>query len=133
MTDGQLKALVAPELPMWWKNACNQKIACKGKKIAMYSGTGVLKDMRGEIKKLGVEIWNLKVKGTNVVSYNQRFQELALMCARMFPEESNKIKRYVGGLPDMIHGSVMSSKPKTMQDAIEFVTELVDEKISTFA
>ncbi|GJV25136.1 reverse transcriptase domain-containing protein [Tanacetum coccineum] len=34
-----------------------------------------------------VEMWNLKVKGTDVVSYNQHFQELALMCARMFPEE----------------------------------------------
>nr|GFB60796.1 hypothetical protein [Tanacetum cinerariifolium] len=29
----------------------------------------------------------------------------------MFPEESDKIKRYVSGLPDMIHGSVMASKP----------------------
>ncbi|GJY65869.1 reverse transcriptase domain-containing protein [Tanacetum coccineum] len=47
---------------------------------------------RSEIKKLEVKMWNLKVKGTNVVSYNQRFQELALMCARMFPEESNKIE-----------------------------------------
>ncbi|GJS64930.1 putative reverse transcriptase domain-containing protein [Tanacetum coccineum] len=58
---------------------------------------------RGEIKKLEVEMWNLKVKGTNVVSYNQRFQELALMCARMFPEELNKIEKYIGGLSDMIH------------------------------
>ncbi|GJX32766.1 hypothetical protein Tco_0242621 [Tanacetum coccineum] len=39
----------------------------------------------------------------------------------------------VGGLPDMILGSVMASKPKTMQDAIEFVTELMDQKIRTFA
>nr|GEU31176.1 putative reverse transcriptase domain-containing protein [Tanacetum cinerariifolium] len=70
----------------------------------------------GEIKKLEVELWNLKVKGTDVVSYNQRFQELALMCARMFPEESDKIERYIDGLPDMIHESVMTSKPKTMQD-----------------
>ncbi|GJX19984.1 putative reverse transcriptase domain-containing protein [Tanacetum coccineum] len=60
---------------------------------------------RGEIKKLEVEMWNLKVKGTDVVSYNQRFQELALMCARMFHEESDKIEKYVGGLPDMIHES----------------------------
>ncbi|GJZ15573.1 reverse transcriptase domain-containing protein [Tanacetum coccineum] len=45
---------------------------------------------------------------------------MALMCARMFPEESDKIERYVGGLPDMIHRSVMASKPKTMQDAFEF-------------
>ncbi|GKD30908.1 hypothetical protein Tco_1241686 [Tanacetum coccineum] len=32
---------------------------------------------------------------------------------------------------DMIHGRVMASKPNTMQDAIEFATELTDKKIST--
>ncbi|GJW62772.1 hypothetical protein Tco_0112107 [Tanacetum coccineum] len=83
---------------------------------------------RGEIKKLEVELWNLKVNGIDVISYNQRFQELALMCARMFPEESDKIEKYVDGLPDMIHESVMASKPKTMQDAIEFATELMDNR-----
>ncbi|GKB63933.1 putative reverse transcriptase domain-containing protein [Tanacetum coccineum] len=64
---------------------------------------------RGEMKKLKVELWNLKVK------------------------ESDKIERYVGGLPDMIHRSVVASKPKTMQDAIEMATELMDKKIRTFA
>ncbi|GJS43211.1 putative reverse transcriptase domain-containing protein [Tanacetum coccineum] len=68
---------------------------------------------KGEIKKLEVKMWNLNVKGTDVVSYNQRFQELALMCARMFPEESDKIQKYVGGLPDMIHES---SENKRKQD-----------------
>nr|GFC83649.1 hypothetical protein [Tanacetum cinerariifolium] len=62
------------------------------------------------------------VKGTDLESYSQRFQELALMCSRMFPEESDEVGKYVGGLPDMIHGSVMASKPKTMQDAIEAYT-----------
>nr|GEU55657.1 zinc finger BED domain-containing protein RICESLEEPER 2 [Tanacetum cinerariifolium] len=61
------------------------------------------------------------------------FWELAWMYARMFPEDSDKIERYIGGLPDMIHGSVMESKQKTMQDAIEFTTELMDKKINTFA
>ncbi|GKE50691.1 putative reverse transcriptase domain-containing protein [Tanacetum coccineum] len=88
---------------------------------------------RGEIKKLEIELWNLKVKGTDVLSYNQRFQELALMCSRMFPEESDEVEKYVGGLPDMIQGSVMASKPKKMQDAIEFATKLMDQKIRTFA
>ncbi|GJW17831.1 putative reverse transcriptase domain-containing protein [Tanacetum coccineum] len=55
------------------------------------------------------------------------------MCARMFPEELDKIEKYVGGLPDMIHRSVMASKPKIMQDAMEFATELMDKKIYTFA
>ncbi|GJT97035.1 hypothetical protein Tco_1092553 [Tanacetum coccineum] len=88
---------------------------------------------RGEIKKLKIEMWNLKVTGTDVVSYNQCFQELALMCDKMFPEESDKIEKYVGGLTDMIHESVIASMPKTLQDAIEFATELIDKKISTLA
>ncbi|GKA62874.1 reverse transcriptase domain-containing protein [Tanacetum coccineum] len=62
---------------------------------------------RGEIKKLEIKLWNLK--------------------------ESDEIEKYVGGLPDMIHGSAMASKPKKMQDAIEFATELMDKKISTLA
>ncbi|GJU38294.1 putative reverse transcriptase domain-containing protein, partial [Tanacetum coccineum] len=64
-----------------------------------------------------MEIWNLKVKGTELTSYTQSFQELALLCGKIFPEESDKIEKYVGGLPDMIHGSVVASKPKTMQEA----------------
>nr|GEU80921.1 putative reverse transcriptase domain-containing protein [Tanacetum cinerariifolium] len=87
----------------------------------------------GEIKKLEIELWNLKVKGTDVESYNQRLQELALICERMFPVESDKVEKFVGGLPNMIHESVMASEPKTMQDAIEFATKLMDQKIRTLA
>ncbi|GJV08802.1 hypothetical protein Tco_0743475 [Tanacetum coccineum] len=54
---------------------------------------------RGEMEEDELEMWNLKVKGTDVVTYNQHFQELALMCDRMFPEESDKVEKYVGGLP----------------------------------
>ncbi|GKF91276.1 hypothetical protein Tco_0274977 [Tanacetum coccineum] len=64
---------------------------------------------RNEIKKLEIKIWELKVK------------------------ESDKIEKYVGGLPDMIHWSVMASKPKTIQDAVEFIAELMDKKIRNFA
>ncbi|GJW68902.1 hypothetical protein Tco_0123326 [Tanacetum coccineum] len=59
--------------------------------------------------------------------------ELALLCIRMFPEEYDKVERYVDGLPDMIQGSVVASKPKTIQEATEMATELMDKKISTFA
>nr|GFC57589.1 reverse transcriptase domain-containing protein [Tanacetum cinerariifolium] len=87
---------------------------------------------QNEIRKLEMEIWELKVKGTDLASYTQRFQELALLCGRMFSEEADKIEKYVGGLPDMIHGSVVASKPKTMQEAIEIATELMDKKVRTF-
>ncbi|GJS01175.1 putative reverse transcriptase domain-containing protein [Tanacetum coccineum] len=88
---------------------------------------------RNEMKKLEAELWNLKVKGTDMIGYNQRFQELTLLCVRMFPEESDKIERYVGGLPDMIHGNIVASKPKTMQEAVEMATELMDKKVITMA
>ncbi|GJV17249.1 putative reverse transcriptase domain-containing protein [Tanacetum coccineum] len=55
------------------------------------------------------------------------------MTDKMFPKESDKFERYVGGLPDMIHGSIVASKPKTMQVAIEIAIELMDKKIRTFA
>ncbi|GKC65291.1 putative reverse transcriptase domain-containing protein [Tanacetum coccineum] len=51
----------------------------------------------------------------------------------MFKEESDEVEKYVGGLPGMIQGSVMASKPKIMQDAIEFATELMDQKIRSLA
>ncbi|GJS70261.1 putative reverse transcriptase domain-containing protein [Tanacetum coccineum] len=73
------------------------------------------------------------VKGSDVVAYNRRFQQLALMCSRMFPEEVDKIEKYIGGLPDMILCSVKASKSKTMQEAIEFTTELMDEKTHAYA
>nr|GFC65464.1 reverse transcriptase domain-containing protein [Tanacetum cinerariifolium] len=88
---------------------------------------------RNEIRKLEMELWDLKVKGTDLASYTQRYQELALLYGRMFSEESDKIKKYIGGLPDMIHGSVVASKPKTIQEAIKIATEPMDKKIRTFA
>nr|GFA32790.1 putative reverse transcriptase domain-containing protein [Tanacetum cinerariifolium] len=88
---------------------------------------------RNEIRKLKMELWDLKVKGTDLASYTQRYQELALLCGRMFFEEADKIEKYVGGLPDIIHGSVVASKQKTMQEAIEIATELMDKNIRTFA
>ncbi|GJX15488.1 reverse transcriptase domain-containing protein [Tanacetum coccineum] len=60
---------------------------------------------RHEIKKLEIKLWNLKVNGNDVASYTLRFQELALMCGRMFHEESDEVEKYVSGLPDMIRGN----------------------------
>ncbi|GJT11607.1 putative reverse transcriptase domain-containing protein [Tanacetum coccineum] len=88
---------------------------------------------RGEIKKLEIDLWNLKVKGTDVASYTLHFQEFALMCGRMFHEESKEVEKYVGGLPDMIRGNVMSYQPKMMEKAIEFANDQMDQKVLTIA
>ncbi|GKG02871.1 hypothetical protein Tco_0310507, partial [Tanacetum coccineum] len=52
--------------------------------------------------------------------------------SRMFPEEIDKIEKYIGGLPDMILGSVNASKSKTMQEVIEFTTELMEDKTHAY-
>ncbi|GKB79436.1 putative reverse transcriptase domain-containing protein [Tanacetum coccineum] len=53
------------------------------------------------------------------------------MCGRMFHEESEEVEKYVGGLPDMIRGNVMSYQPKTMEKAIEFANDQMDQKVLT--
>ncbi|GJU30730.1 putative reverse transcriptase domain-containing protein [Tanacetum coccineum] len=124
------------KMKLWW----NSHVGTVGNEIAYAMTWTELKKKitdkycpRTEIKKLEVELWELKVKGTDVIGYNQRFQELALLCGRMFPEESDKIEKYVGGLPDMIHESVVASKPKTMQEATEMAIKVMDKRIRTFA
>nr|GFD20269.1 hypothetical protein [Tanacetum cinerariifolium] len=36
-------------------------------------------------------------------------------------------------LPDIIYGSVKASKPQSMQEVIEFATEIMDKKMLTHA
>nr|GEV47365.1 reverse transcriptase domain-containing protein [Tanacetum cinerariifolium] len=75
--------------------------------------------------------WNSNVKTvTHEVAYGMTGKALRkMMTNKMFLKESNEVEKYFGGLPDMIHESVMASKPKTMQDAIEFATEPMDQRI----
>ncbi|GJW58596.1 integrase, catalytic region, zinc finger, CCHC-type containing protein [Tanacetum coccineum] len=55
------------------------------------------------------------------------------LCEEESPMSQTKLKVNVGGLPDMIHGNIVASKPKTMQEAIEMATELMDKRVSTMA
>nr|GFA18769.1 reverse transcriptase domain-containing protein [Tanacetum cinerariifolium] len=43
--------------------------------------------------------------------------------------KDDKIERYVGGLPEMIRGIVMSYEPKSMRKAIEFSNDQMDQKL----
>ncbi|GJV19747.1 reverse transcriptase domain-containing protein [Tanacetum coccineum] len=85
-----------------------------------------------KIKKLETKLWNFVVKGTDVKSYTQCFRELILLCSRMVPEESNRVEKYTGGLHDIIQGSVMASNPIKIQESIELVRILMDQKLLTY-
>ncbi|GJQ90797.1 hypothetical protein Tco_0001936 [Tanacetum coccineum] len=65
--------------------------------------------LRSEIKKLEIELWNLKVK------------------------ESDKVEKYTSGLPDNIQGNAMSARPKTLQEAIELANDSMDQKVHAYA
>nr|GEX50941.1 hypothetical protein [Tanacetum cinerariifolium] len=73
--------------------------------------------------------WNSHVR----IVGNDAAYELALLYVRTCLEESDRVERYIGGLPDSIYGSVAASKPKTMQEATEMATGLMDKKIRTYA
>nr|GFA80887.1 hypothetical protein [Tanacetum cinerariifolium] len=76
---------------------------------------------------------NGHVKGNDVGGYTQRFQELALMCTNFISNETEKVDKYISGLPDNIHGNFMSARPKTLDDAIELDNDLMDQKLRTYA
>ncbi|GKB40969.1 putative reverse transcriptase domain-containing protein [Tanacetum coccineum] len=82
--------------------------------------------------------WNSHMKTvTQDVAYAmdwkalKKMMTLALMCGRMFHEESKEVEKYVAGLPDMIRGNVMSYQPKTMEKEIEFANDQMDQKVLT--
>ncbi|GJZ17633.1 putative reverse transcriptase domain-containing protein [Tanacetum coccineum] len=66
---------------------------------------------QGEIKKLEIELWNLKVKGNDVPAYTERFQELTLICTKFVANETEKM----------------------LDETIELANDLMDQKLRTYA
>nr|GEV72092.1 reverse transcriptase [Tanacetum cinerariifolium] len=72
-----------------------------------------------ELKKLEIELWNLKVKGNDVLTYTNHFQEPTLICTKFIANENKKIDKYTSGLSDNIYGNVKSSKPRMLDETID--------------
>nr|GEV59813.1 putative reverse transcriptase domain-containing protein [Tanacetum cinerariifolium] len=67
---------------------------------SVFNISGCAIENQGEVKKLEIELWNLKVKGNDVPTYTNRFQE--------------------------------SSKPRTLDETIELINDLMDQKLRTY-
>nr|GEW88423.1 retrotransposon protein, putative, Ty3-gypsy subclass [Tanacetum cinerariifolium] len=74
-----------------------------------------------------------QVKENNFSTYTERFQELTLICTKFVADETEKIDKYVSGLPDNVYGSVKASKSKTLDETIELANDLMDQKLRTYA
>ncbi|GKA01661.1 putative reverse transcriptase domain-containing protein [Tanacetum coccineum] len=88
---------------------------------------------QGEIKKIEIELWNLKVRGNDVPTQTEHFQELTLICTKFVANETKKVDKYISGLPDNIYGNVKSARPKTLDETIELANDLMDQKLCTYA
>nr|GEX11560.1 putative reverse transcriptase domain-containing protein [Tanacetum cinerariifolium] len=75
------------------------------------------------------------LQGVAVTWWNSHVKTVTLEVSQALPWKTlkkmmtEKVEKYIGGVPDMIHDSVKVAKPKTMQEAIEFATELMDKRI----
>nr|GFB12933.1 hypothetical protein [Tanacetum cinerariifolium] len=59
--------------------------------------------------------------------------KLALMCTKFLADETEKVNKYISGLPDNIHGNVISARPKTLDETIELANDLMDQKLRIYA
>ncbi|GJR23416.1 putative reverse transcriptase domain-containing protein [Tanacetum coccineum] len=89
----------------------------------------------GQIRTLGLEAYAMtwEVKGNDVPAYTKRFQELTLICTKFIANETEKVDKYISGLPDNIYGNVKSARPKTLDETIELANDLMDQKLRTYA
>nr|GEW80044.1 reverse transcriptase domain-containing protein [Tanacetum cinerariifolium] len=82
---------------------------------------------RTEIKKMEDEFYNMSVKGNDLKTYVRRFQELAILCRNMVPNNEKLMEVFIGGLPRSIKGNVTASKPQTLEEAINIAQRLMDQ------
>ncbi|GJZ81018.1 putative reverse transcriptase domain-containing protein [Tanacetum coccineum] len=79
------------------------------------------------------ELIKLMAENNNLAVYTQRFQELTMMCTKMVPEEEDRVKKFIGSLPDNIQGNVIAAEPTRLQDAIRIAKNLMDQKLKGYA
>ncbi|GJX02628.1 hypothetical protein Tco_0186541 [Tanacetum coccineum] len=86
------------------------------------------------VETLGPDAYSMtwEVKGNDVPTYTERFQELTLICTKFVANETEKVDKYISGLPDNIYGNVKSSRPKTLDETIELANDLMDQKLRTY-
>ncbi|GJW66645.1 putative reverse transcriptase domain-containing protein [Tanacetum coccineum] len=85
-----------------------------------------------EIQRMESEQWNLAVKNNDLAAYTQRFQELSMMCTKMVPEEEDRVKKFIGGLPNNMQGNVIAAEPIKLQDAVRIANNLMDQKLKGY-
>ncbi|GJR04675.1 hypothetical protein Tco_0527659 [Tanacetum coccineum] len=64
---------------------------------------------------------------SDITAYTKRFHELVQLCPEMVPSERKKIEAYIRGLTDNIKGTVIGSKPISLNEAVRMAHALMEQ------
>ncbi|GKE35539.1 putative reverse transcriptase domain-containing protein [Tanacetum coccineum] len=108
-------------------------LTCNPKEYDGKGGAAILtrwiEKMDHEIQKLESELWNPAMVGAGHAVYTDRFHELARLVPHLVTPDSRMVKRYVYGLAPQIRRMVATTKPKTIQKAVQISGALTDEAV----
>ncbi|GJS07870.1 putative reverse transcriptase domain-containing protein, partial [Tanacetum coccineum] len=103
----------------WW----NSQVTTLGLEVANGKSWTEVKQMMidefcptEEVQRLEDELRHLKLRDMNIAAYTERFNELALLCPDVVPNEKKKVELYIKGLPEIIKGETTSSSPTMLND-----------------
>ncbi|GKC70148.1 putative reverse transcriptase domain-containing protein, partial [Tanacetum coccineum] len=65
----------------------------------------------------------------NIVAYTESFNELALLCPDVIPNEKKKVELYIKGLPEIIKSKTTSSRHAMLNDVVRMAHTLTERKI----
>nr|GEZ20051.1 hypothetical protein [Tanacetum cinerariifolium] len=82
-----------------------------------------------EMQKLETELWNHTMVGASYATYTDRFHKLAKLVPHLVTTKHRRIERYVYGLALQIRGMVATTKPSTIQKALQITSTLTDEAL----
>ncbi|GJU71780.1 hypothetical protein Tco_1263185 [Tanacetum coccineum] len=76
--------------------------------------------------------WNGQIRTLGPEAYSMTW-ELTLTSTKFVANETEKVDKYISGLPDNIYGNVKSVRPKMLDETIELANDLMDQKLRTYA
>ncbi|GJR24259.1 hypothetical protein Tco_0972786 [Tanacetum coccineum] len=84
-------------------------------------------NFKGTEGMVGLTRWIKKMESVFNISGCAIENQLTLICTKFVANETEKVDKYIGGLPDNIYGNVKSARPKTLGcRTIEWPTDLMD-------
>ncbi|GKB62856.1 putative reverse transcriptase domain-containing protein [Tanacetum coccineum] len=88
----------------------------------------------GQIRTLGPDAYSMTWEVLKKKMMDKYYpQEQTLICTKFVANETEKVDKYISGLPDNIYGNVKSSRPKTLDETIELANDLMDQNLRTYA